>query len=354
MAGTAGGDAYVAPEGFFLADGSPLVTVDFAKNDGRAQVRPAIEIALLLEAAYGECADAAPLLKGLEAVARALDAGDLARAAIAAVHLGLPPMTDPAAPQRLVEADRLLKGSFDPNEPRDQRGRWTTGSAAPVIQLSSTTPSSSFLDHFSFIGTARAAGAEEDETRSPLEELRDPNAAARLADFAAACAKLRAIEPGNLQLQSIETLNHVPTQEEIDTVNNAYREALGRIGAETTSPYARENPFTEYYVSGSGGRWGGNSTRTLNEEIASWLKGLGFNVTKGGGERSEEWIPGPTGTPKGGNYVDITAEKGTTVVRIQTITTLADGKTPIPSEAAAAARIRAEHPDDVLILIPKR
>jgi hypothetical protein len=44
------------------------------------------------------------------------------------VHLGLPPITDPAAHHRLVEADRLLKGEFNPDEPRDQRDRWTTGS----------------------------------------------------------------------------------------------------------------------------------------------------------------------------------------------------------------------------------
>jgi hypothetical protein len=127
MAGAADGDAYVAPEGFFLADGSPLITVDLAKDGRRAHVRPAIEIALLLEAAYGECPDAASLLKGLEAIVRALDAGDLARAAIAAVHLGLPSIIDPAAPQRLAAADRLLKGEFNPNEPRDDRGRWTAG-----------------------------------------------------------------------------------------------------------------------------------------------------------------------------------------------------------------------------------
>ena len=68
--------------------------------------------------------------------ARALDAGDLARAAIAAVHLGLPPLSDPAAFARLAAADRLLKGGFDSNEPRDERGRWTSGTDAEVLPLS--------------------------------------------------------------------------------------------------------------------------------------------------------------------------------------------------------------------------
>jgi filamentous hemagglutinin len=67
-------------------------------------------------------------------------------------------------------------------------------------------------------------------------------------------------------------------------------------------------------------------------------------------------IPDSPGTPgQGGTYVDVTvrAPNGKTV-RIQTVTMKADGKTPIPSEAAAAARIRAAFPKDKLVLVPKR
>jgi hypothetical protein len=169
MPGAASGEAYVTPEGFFLGDGSALVTVDLAKNgSSRAKVRSEIEIALLLEAAYGECPDAAALSNGLGAVARALDAGDLPRAAIAAVHLRLPPIADAATLRRLAEANRLLKGGFDPNEPRDGRGRWTTGTTAPVIQTSSTGPG--FWDRFNFIGTAEAS--ESDQPSDPAYEAR--------------------------------------------------------------------------------------------------------------------------------------------------------------------------------------
>jgi hypothetical protein len=137
MPDAANGEAYVTLEGFFLGDGTPLIAVQLRKGGhGRAHLRPEIEIALLMEAAYGEC-PAAALSNGLGAVARALDAGDLPRAAIAAVHLGLPPVDDPAAFQRLAEANRLLKG-FDPDEPRDERGRWTTGARASPAPSSAT------------------------------------------------------------------------------------------------------------------------------------------------------------------------------------------------------------------------
>jgi filamentous hemagglutinin len=51
--------------------------------------------------------------------------------------------------------------------------------------------------------------------------------------------------------------------------------------------------------------------------------------------------------------VDITATNGTQTVRIQTVSTLADGVTLTPFEAAAAARIRAAFPNDGLIVVSK-
>ena len=74
----------------------------------------------------------------------------------------------------------------------------------------------------------------------------------------------------------------------------------------------------------------------------------------GAGRSSEEWIPGPGGGTKGGTFVDITATDGTSTLRIQTVSTLSDGVTPTATEAAAAARIRTNFPNDELILFPKR
>jgi RHS repeat-associated protein len=111
--------------------------------------------------------------------------------------------------------------------------------------------------------------------------------------------------------------------------------------------------FLQQYLNGSGGRWGSSATRQLNHRIATNLEGRGFRITGGAGRTMEEWIPGPGGSKKGGSFVDITATDGTRTIRIQTIDTLADGVTPTPREAAAAARIRAAFPDDQLILFPK-
>jgi filamentous hemagglutinin len=114
--------------------------------------------------------------------------------------------------------------------------------------------------------------------------------------------------------------------------------------------------FTSRYLSGAGGRWGSSDTRLLNYDVGQTLKTSGYNVTEGGGVASEEYIAGGGPGSKGGTYVDITAEPANGVgptVRVQTVTTLRDGVTPTPSEAAAADRIQAAYPNDKVILIPK-
>lgn len=102
------------------------------------------------------------------------------------------------------------------------------------------------------------------------------------------------------------------------------------------------------------GGWPTRQTRSQNDVIATVLKNSGYTVTQGAGRGPEEAIKSPDGTMKGGAYVDITATKDGKSIRIQTVDTLADGKTPTPREQANAAKIRAAHPDDTLILIPKR
>ncbi len=93
--------------------------------------RPAGEIASLLKAAYGDRPMALP--SKLDTIAKALNSGDFAMAMIAAVHTQTPEL-DADAAMRLVQADeRLTKYNYNPEEPRDQRGRWTAdGSAAPA------------------------------------------------------------------------------------------------------------------------------------------------------------------------------------------------------------------------------
>lgn len=88
--------------------------------------RPEAEIASLMKAAYG--ADPTRLRSSLGAIARALDEGDLAKAAIAAVQARTPELSREAAARLADAAEELAK--YDPDEPRDWHGRWTRDRAA--------------------------------------------------------------------------------------------------------------------------------------------------------------------------------------------------------------------------------
>lgn len=85
--------------------------------------RSADEIGALMKCAYGPETDAIRLTRGLDVVAAALNRGDLGRAMIGAVHLRLEELSFDAA-TRIARADDAL-AKFDPNEPRDDRGRAT-------------------------------------------------------------------------------------------------------------------------------------------------------------------------------------------------------------------------------------
>jgi len=90
--------------------------------------RPLAEIETLIQAACGENIDAVVLSRGLGAIAHALNRGDVAFAMTAAVLTQLPELSwDSAA--RLAKVDEWLE-KYDPDEPRDSHGRWTTGGAA--------------------------------------------------------------------------------------------------------------------------------------------------------------------------------------------------------------------------------
>jgi len=57
---------------------------------------------------------------------------------IAAVFLRLPDL-DPDGADGIAKVDALLQ-KYDPNEPRDRRGRWTTGAAGAAAQTPVATP----------------------------------------------------------------------------------------------------------------------------------------------------------------------------------------------------------------------
>ena len=105
--------------------GTPLLR----RTEAGFALRPGAEIDSLMKAAYGAEGDAARLQSSLQAIARALNGGELARAAIAAVLTRTPELSLEAARRLAAANDNLTK--YDPNEPRDWHGRWTTDGVAP-------------------------------------------------------------------------------------------------------------------------------------------------------------------------------------------------------------------------------
>ena len=86
--------------------------------------RPREDIEALLQTAYGERCRWAGVAYQLEGIARTLNRGELGAAMIATLHLRLPDLSWKRA-ERLAKAyDALAK--YDPGEPRDRMGRWTT------------------------------------------------------------------------------------------------------------------------------------------------------------------------------------------------------------------------------------
>ncbi len=93
--------------------------------------RPVGEIGALMKSAYGQDIDPKGLSAGLKVIAKALNQGDVGRAMIAALQLKLPELSWCGAVQLTKAHFTLAKGSYNPDEPRDERGRWTTGDASP-------------------------------------------------------------------------------------------------------------------------------------------------------------------------------------------------------------------------------
>lgn len=75
----------------------------------------------------------------LAAVARALNTGDRSLAAIALVQAELPVLASAIAARRVAEADSMMK-TYDPDQPRDERGRWTAGGATGMKSTDGISP----------------------------------------------------------------------------------------------------------------------------------------------------------------------------------------------------------------------
>jgi len=110
-------------------DGVTLAGVALLRRTRRGFIpRDDLEIRWLLERAYGTAVDADHIAKGLAAVARALNQDESSRAMIRALLLDLPEL-DWTSAARLAHANDAL-AKFDPDEPRDDRGRWAANGNA--------------------------------------------------------------------------------------------------------------------------------------------------------------------------------------------------------------------------------
>lgn len=94
---------------------------------GDFEARPVGELHEVLGRTYGDEASWESRIRSVMLVAAALNKGDMARAMMTAVLMRLP---DPGGPIRIVEVDSVLaKAGFNPDEPRDEHGRWTSGAS---------------------------------------------------------------------------------------------------------------------------------------------------------------------------------------------------------------------------------
>jgi hypothetical protein len=109
------------PDGLFLA-GEALLERD---EECRFRPRSDADIRKILDSAYGAKTNWESRIRSVSVVAKALNNGDIALAMMAALLMRMP---EPGGTIRIVDVDGVLaKAGFDPDEPRDERGRWVTG-----------------------------------------------------------------------------------------------------------------------------------------------------------------------------------------------------------------------------------
>jgi hypothetical protein len=150
-------------EGVALA-GVPLLH----KTVAGFEPRSIVEIQTLMREAYGfDPASSARLRSGLNVVAMALNDGDIGRAMVAAVHLRLSELSSGGG-ARLAQANQALV-KYDPNEPRDAHGRWTSGGEPPTANI----PHPSHR-HQTVRGDARHQGRGRPQRRSADGSLKHP------------------------------------------------------------------------------------------------------------------------------------------------------------------------------------
>lgn len=213
------------PAGLSLA-GVPLLE---KTREGFAP-RPAPEIASLIQAAYGADGDPIRLESSLGVIARALNGGDLAYAGIAAVLTRTPELS-PEGAVRLAKANGAL-AKYDPDEPRDTRGRWTRGGAAGPAGEGAAGPE---------------AGPTDSRVASPAHDVADRQASP--APVASEAPDEEADESGARESTSLEQAFE-REYDDLGPVDFAkqviqFGDRLGREGG-NLSPADKERALAEY------------------------------------------------------------------------------------------------------------
>lgn len=151
------------------ASGLELAGVPLLRQDAHGLApRPAEEVAALLRVAYGEYAPVVPA-SGLRTVAEAQNQGELAKAMIAAVHLRLPELDADSAVRVILADDTLDRGElvkYDPDQPRDDHGRWAADGEGDASTETSGTTSQPAL-HETTPGPGRHSQAPRNQPTPP-------------------------------------------------------------------------------------------------------------------------------------------------------------------------------------------
>jgi hypothetical protein len=210
-------------------------------------VRPPEELERLLRRAYGAAVPLDRVMSGFRVVAAALGERDLCLAQIAAVQLRMPDLPDQIARGDLEVEDRLIKGAAS--------GEWLARAGwDPAEHPRAGVPPNPgwFAPTDGGEAPSQLAQADEDE-RAPGEML-DPEAPVRQAQWEAAFATLREIDPANPQLASMTAPGWVLDQADLDALDLAINRAETRrilekimpngapIGAPGTARDIRELP----------------------------------------------------------------------------------------------------------------
>jgi hypothetical protein len=211
-------------------------------EDGRYALRPRADLERLLGRAFGNGISLDRLMPGFRVVACALDERNLCLAQIAAVQLRVPDLPDLLARRSMEAEDLLIKRARD--DERLARNGWD-----PAEHPRAGVPPNRgwFADK-----PTQIVQGEEDE-RAP-EEMLDPLAPVRQAQWDARIATLLQIEPGNPNLTYFANPGSAPSQAALDRLDAVINEAETRrvmdkvmpdgtpIGQKGNDPSVREHP----------------------------------------------------------------------------------------------------------------